>query len=134
MADPTTASDAEPSILDIDQDIIDFEPFLRRKRSSVCPHDEADVDDDLPSLTCRACGAELDPWWFLRRLAHEEIGLFEQMDRLDAHLRAAALRANAKIAALNAEIQRLTEIKNRLWNEQVDGRPLGTLTRRRRRA
>lgn len=120
-------------------DVIDIAPALRRKKISDCDHKLADVDDDVASLTCRDCGHEIDPWWWLRMFAadHER-----ETRRYDAECRkieavqqqhnAWVAKANEDIHRLNDELNHLRNEKNRLWNEQIAGRPLGSIARRRR--
>lgn len=111
---------------------IDLTAYIRRKRMSECTHEFVEVDDSAASLTCVECGAEIDPWWFLRnQAAHfeaQEAQRAKQREQYEAWCR----NANEKAARLQSEIVQLTEQKNRLWNTQIDGRPLGVIARRRR--
>jgi hypothetical protein len=122
--------------------ILDFHAALRRKRTTQCEHQEAEVDVTIASLTCKECGLELDPWWYLRRMAERSEDDYEQFAKLHAAYQAAGdkLRAdyavligrmNGTIERLNGEIAELTKTKNRLWNEQVNDQPLGAQARRR---
>ncbi len=121
-------------------DVIDMLPALRRKKRAECKHASASVDMSAASLTCDACDAELDPWWYLRQLAREperyQAWWDEQKAAHDAWLakaQAFEVRTKERCIALQAEYERLVELKNRLWNEQIDGRPLGTYAMPRRR-
>jgi hypothetical protein len=113
-------------------DIIDLAPRIRRKRMPECTHESVEVDDTAASLTCADCEVELDPWWWLRRQAHDHEAEQKRQAKAQAQLDEWLRTANEKCQALHAEIVRLTEAKNRLWNTQVDGRPLGAITKRRR--
>lgn len=113
-------------------EIIDIATRIKRKRAADCGHLNVEVDDNSASLSCGNCGAELDPWWFLRRMAHDE-------ERENAHWHAEHARitewcaqANATMTRLQREISELTAAKNRLWNERVNDAPLGTQLRKRR--
>lgn len=120
--------------------VIDFQAALRRKRVSECPHDHADVDMDVASISCRDCGHELDPWWFLRKMVvrDEEIEAGHEERRrkweqqMDLHAKWIE-GANATVKRMTDEIQKLYDTKNKLWNEQVNGVPLGALAAGRRR-
>jgi DNA repair exonuclease SbcCD ATPase subunit len=113
-------------------EIIDLQPILRKKAQADCTHQFADVDNSAASLTCRSCGVELDPWWFLRRLANDEEGEWQRVEKQRTEYFTWLQHANEQIQRLNTEIQELTATKNRLWNEHVNGKPLGAQVRRRR--
>lgn len=114
-------------------DVVDLVPLIRRKRSSTCEHLHCEVDDTIASCSCTDCGAELDPWWFLRALAARDESERRQLQKQhDDHV-AWVNSANATIERLNREIRELTAAKNRLWNEQLNGEPLGSIARRSRR-
>lgn len=119
-------SDERPNILDL-------VPRLRARKLRECPHARVEVDPYDPILECADCNAVIDPYVYLRELADE--GATEDAHRREAFekWKSWVATANARLADLNAEIARLTKTKNRLWNEQVNGRPLGTLARRTRR-
>lgn len=113
--------------------VLDLRPAIQRKRSSECAHDYVEIDDTLPSLSCADCGAELDPWWYLRKraaaAADERNEWAEAARRFDGWIAS----TSATIARQHAEIARLTELKNRLWNESINGAPLGSQVKRPRR-
>lgn len=114
--------------------IIEFAPRLAMRRASECAHAHVEVDEDAADLSCTDCGAALDPWWFIRGLAeYEQHERDARQKQIDDHARWVAT-ANETIARLTREVSELTAAKNRLWNEQVNGAPLGTQVRRRRRA
>lgn len=48
------------------------QPVLSVQRDACRHYGVTLVSDNTPSITCRECGAELDPFDVLRRLAHEE--------------------------------------------------------------
>lgn len=120
--------------------VINIVPLIRQRQAQACKHAYVEVDDDAASLTCSACGAELDPWWFLRRMAHDEVRFRAYYAELDNEGKALIAKHNAYLASaneailrLNNEIGALVATKNRLWNESINGVPLGSLARRRRR-
>lgn len=113
-------------------ELLDLVPRLKRKLASECKHRYAEVDDEAASLTCVDCGAELDPWWYIRQLARDADADAEERRVARAHYEQWCAQANAKVARLQGEIAELTNAKNRLWNEQVNGAPLGSQVRRRR--
>lgn len=122
--------------------ILDIRPAIRRKQQAACAHRAVSVDDSARSMTCDDCDAEIDPWWYLRGLARdtEKLGEYRRSieaacDDKIAQCNASIAERNATIVRLNAEVQALVATKNRLWNEQIDGRPLGAImTRPRRRS
>jgi hypothetical protein len=120
--------------------VINIEPFIRRKKRSACHHIHVEVDDDAASLTCIDCDAELDPWWFLRRQAHNREewqasidARRQEMDALVEKHNAWVVKANETIRECNAQIQHLYDVKNRLGNALINGERLGNLARRRPR-
>ncbi len=120
--------------------VISLEPLIRRRKQRACKHVHVEVDDDAASLTCITCDAEIDPWWYIRRLASHEVRVREHYDEINRQGLAAiekhnawVVTANATIQRLNAEIQHLADVKNKLTNESVNGERLGTVARRHRR-
>lgn len=121
-------------------DVIDMLPALRRKKRAECKHVSASVDMTAASLTCDACDAELDPWWYLRQLAREPERYQAWWDQQKAahqewaaKTRALEERTKARCLAMQEECNRLVDLRNRLWSEQVDGKPLGSYAMPRRR-
>ena len=53
--------------------ILEFAPHLKRKREreSACTHENCEIDMNAAELSCADCGAEIDPWWYLRRLVQD---------------------------------------------------------------
>jgi hypothetical protein len=120
--------------------ILDIRPAIRRKRAAACQHSIVTVDDSAASLTCDDCEAEIDPWWYLRGLARDTERLGEYRREIEsgcdakiAECNVAIAKLNATIERLNAEVQKLVETKNRLWNEQINGRALGSIVAHPRR-
>lgn len=122
--------------------MLDLGPALIAKKRSECKHPYALVDDVAASLTCSECGAELDPWTFLRKLAHDEELWRKRFERYrdleakaEAKYREHCASLDAKLKFQTDEINRLIETKNRLWNERdpATGQPIGSLARRSRR-
>lgn len=122
--------------------ILDLGPALLAKKHRECNHPYALVADNEASLTCNECGAELDPWWFLRRQANDEESWrkrYERYAKLEdtarANYEALCRRLQDKIDNLTAEVNSLIKERNRLWNMAIpgDGRPLGSVTRRPRK-
>lgn len=120
-------------------DVIDLRPLIRARKASDCTHPYVSVSEIEASLTCDECDAELDPWWFIRKMANDQARWDKftsdnqkASDDVVARHTAWMAKANEDIARYNAEIQQLVSEKNRLWNEQINGRPLGAQARRAR--
>lgn len=117
--------------------VLDLAPMLRRKRAGACKHPTVLIDDGAASATCEDCGAEIDPWLLLRQIANER----DDYDaRIDAELAAKLAEANAhldklrrQLAYYTDEVNELIERRNRLWHEQINGKPLGTYRKTRAR-
>ena len=123
-------------------DIIDLGPRLLARKQADCTHTRALVCDTTASLTCDECGAEIDPWWYLRKLANDEsilrtnVERYSQLeDQAKVKYEAAVKRMNEHLERLTNEVNHLINERNRLWNLAVpgDGRPLGSVSRRTRR-
>lgn len=117
--------------------VLDLQPLIQRKRAKDCLHQVVSVDDNIMSLTCDGCGSEIDPWWYLRKLANEPARWQEytaKQQEIVRKLDAEIARQRVVIGKYAAEITDLVDTKNRLANEQFEGRPLGNYVRRRRRA
>ena len=117
--------------------VLDLAPLLRRKKASACKHRSASVDDESPSLTCDDCEAEIEPWWFIRRMAKESEVVRAEWDAVIADGEARMAEGNARISKLNEQITKLNtelvalqDLKNRLSNEQFGGRLLGHIVKR----
>jgi hypothetical protein len=120
--------------------ILDLTSRLRRKKQTECQHDGCEVDDTAASLTCANCGAEIDPWLFIRQQARHAERYAERLAAAEREIAAKYDEGNGKIAKqnetimrLNAEIQQLTSLKNELWNTRVEGWQLGMVASRRRK-
>jgi len=121
-------------------DIIDLRPYIRRKQQLACSHQHVEVGHEGDaSLACTDCGAEIDPWWFIRRLGDWEHRLKERhrdyivaYDTKVKEGEALVAKLNATIARLNGEISHLYDVRNRLSNESVNGQRLSAAARRRR--
>jgi hypothetical protein len=62
----------EAAVIDLDEARVKLaDTPLRSKPSDYCGHKFADIDRNKRTLTCRKCGAYLDPFNFLNGLAHE---------------------------------------------------------------
>lgn len=123
------SDDAPP---DPDHKLLDFEQFVKRRKAAECDHGHVTVDEVLPQLTCDDCGADLDPWWYIRALAAQE-------DEQRAHRAAQrerytkwAAQVRAQVEHYRTQIEDLVATKNRLANEWVDGQRVGSQVRRRR--
>lgn len=121
-------------------EVLDFQAFLKRKKITACDHPTCLVDEDVASLTCQECGHEIDPWWYLRKLANNpeifERQFLEQQARIvkqNQEIIDICTTANATIARLNEDIAHLYAVKDRLGNERIEGRPLGAIAARVRR-
>jgi hypothetical protein len=113
--------------------VLDLRPRLLAKKLRDCTHDNVEIDPDDPVLDCAACGATLDPYVYIRKLATAEEAARAERAMQWAQYTEWTNRANGQLARLHREIAELTEKKNRLWNEPINGRPLGSVPRRRRR-
>lgn len=124
-------------------DVIDIRPRLRARRAKTCKHACVTVDFEIASLTCDDCEAEIDPWWWIRKVAKDDIDLRESADRAVAakyaEMEEAVRKHNAWVATANetidrknAEIRALYDTKNRLANEVINGVRVGSVTRRTR--
>lgn len=56
---------------DAGADIIDLPLWVTQRKRGPCTHPGAAVDMTAASLSCTECKAEIDPWWYLRRMAQE---------------------------------------------------------------
>ena len=117
-----------------DPALLDLGPRLLARKRSTCAHPSIEIDDELPSLTCAECGAEIDPYAHLRELADSEHAWYAHLDELRTKYRDEHTRLSAKIRHLVDEVNALVAKKNQLWNERApDGRLLGQVMRRPRR-
>ena len=119
--------------------ILDLVPMIRRRQKSGCEHLHVEIGDPEASLTCCDCGAELDPWLYLRTLANDperwekrEGDYHARWVQIEAEHNAWLARINETRQRLAAEIQHLTDVKNRLSNEMIGDARLGSLAARRR--
>jgi len=118
--------------------VVDLLPLIRARQISLCPHTSVTVDETIAELTCSACQRSLDPWWYLRRLAHDsaewvaaykrQAEAFQRM--VDDH-NAWVTHVNKKRAELQQEIIDLTRQRDDLWNTPVHGVALINYRRRR---
>lgn len=125
-------------------DVIDIKPFLKRKKERECEHHRVLVGMKSAELTCDECSAELDPWWYLRKLVEREEAWDACLAAQTKYLEDQRARGNAiitemseRIARLTREVTRLQDTKNKLINESHNGRLLGAIVahpRRKRRA
>jgi hypothetical protein len=107
-------------------DVIDIAPHLKHRRSKDCEHAHCTVDDEIADLACDDCGAQLDPWWFIRRAAKQPEFAQAELDRLEAifdkrqrEWESWVRIANAELARLSVEVQRLRDLKHDLRNERL---------------
>lgn len=122
-------------------DLLDLQPRIRERKASACEHMHIEVSLVEAELECVDCGANLDPWWYLRKLATDDAAQraydaeFRQIVQTHERTAKEALaKINADIVTVAAELNRLREIKSELCNELMpDGRPLGAHAPRRRR-
>lgn len=124
----------------LDRTVIDLGAYVAKKKQRDCQHLRVEVDDAAAELACLECGADLDVWWYMRRLASDEVEQVtrikkyeSEIDRLHKRAHALSVRYQAELDRQHEEIRRLIETKNRLWNEQIQGRPLGSYVGKRRR-
>ena len=124
-------------------DVIDIAPRIRLRDQAQCKHRHVAVDDDAAELECTDCGKPLDPWWYIRSLAHNakewrayNAELEAQRDALTAKHEEWVRKANETIARLNGEIRHLTDTKNHLQNTHIATPAgylrVGTVARKRR--
>lgn len=122
-------------------DILDLKPLIRARAAAACTHEYVAVDMTSAELECVDCGAPLDPWWYIRKLAESDAAFRAHMAEMQSRFDAILLDGNAKIELLNAQIQRknaevcrLTDAWNDLANRTTpDGKILGNVARKRRR-
>ena len=91
-------------------DVIEFAPFLKRKRFGLCSHPSFEVSDTEADLTCTACEKQIDPWWVLRRLAQDDERVAVQLSvaRQEVKRLAGEIEALKKErASLMAKVRRL---------------------------
>lgn len=102
-------------------ELLDLRPRLRARQQATCPHPRVVVDLTVAQLECEECHGSIDPWWWLRKMASEEMNLRASTEAACAlkveECNQTIDRTNKIIARLNAEIADLTAIKNRLANE-----------------
>jgi len=104
--------------------ILDLIPMIRRRQKAGCEHLHVEVGDPEASLTCCDCGAELDPWQYIRTLANAPERWEEERAQYDAAWDKLVKEHEAWLARVN--------VKNRLSNEQIGDARLGSLAARRR--
>lgn len=128
-----------PTLSALPGKILDLRPLLRRKKESGCSHDYATVSMTAAELCCDDCGADLDPWTFLRELCkHDEqmISWRQEQERaVDAKIEEGnkiIADMNERIQRYNAQISHLVDVKNKLANERVGDRRLEEVARRHR--
>jgi hypothetical protein len=112
--------------------ILDIRPRIRRKQQADCRHLHVTVSMNTAVLTCDDCDSDLDPWLMLREICKSDEDILawrlEQERKLDEKIEdgnKAIARMNDTIMQLNAEISRLNDVKNKLYNERVGDRLLG---------
>jgi len=117
--------------------LLDLQPRLRLKLQASCSHQFVSVDMSAADLTCDECGAEIDPWWYLRDLAkrndahlawHQKV-IDDVNQRVDA-FNADIADMNDRIRKLNDEINRLNNRRLELANTTVNGIRVGSRRRR----
>lgn len=106
--------------------VLDLRPRLRARQQESCSHPRVVVSLTLAQLECEECHGSIDPWWWLRKMATEEMNLRASTEAACAlkveECNAAIDRANGIITRLRVEIADLTAIKNRLANESRGAR------------
>lgn len=119
--------------------ILDLRPLLQRKKETGCQHLCASVSMTTAELSCDDCGADLDPWLFLRDQCQRDEALIswrqEQERAVDAKIEEGnkiIADMNERIQRYNAQISHLVDVKNKLANERVGDRRLEEMARRHR--
>ena len=122
---------------DTQETVIDFCQALRRRQQGQCLHKNVEVSFESADLSCIDCGAPMDPWTYIRALCDEthtfcveRLAKKKEMDEWLEKVRRIELEHTERIARLNAEVNRLTEIWYELANRSVDGRLLVHIARR----
>lgn len=59
-------------------DVVDLLPLIRTRQAETCEHLHVEVSPTVAELTCTGCQCEIDPWWYLRSLAHREAEIVER--------------------------------------------------------
>lgn len=76
--------------------VIRLDQWIKRRQRATCAHIEVVIDDDHPSLECVTCGAEVDPYHWIRKLAERAEEWAASWDAVQQD----------KLAAINREIER----------------------------
>lgn len=121
-------------------DVVNLLPRIAARRRAMCSHDSSVIDYDVAELECADCGAPLDPWWVLRKMARDDsdrvdrwIGqVMAESERIVAEANERIANLNETIRRLNAEVQSLSDAADRLRNETIGGVRVGNVARRRR--
>lgn len=127
--------------LDGDTDLVDLNPLLRKRRQSTCEHPTVLVDETLADLECEECGKQVNPYWFIARIAEDwesdARALREYEAQIKEHEAAAQKQHEQNIASMNyraerlrLEIETLEAKKCQLMAEQVGGQALGQQVKR----
>lgn len=114
--------------------VLDLNPVLRVRRQSGCPHEVVVVDEALAHLACEACEKEINPYWWIQRLAAEWSATCDRIDKHEDEMREQHERniamMNHRAAQLAAEIDTLEAKKRQLMHERVGDQALGQQVKR----
>lgn len=123
---------------------IDLNPLLRRRRQAACDHPSVLIDASLADLECEVCGKQINPYWFIERLAEGWNEGAKRLEEYDARIKEHEAKMieqhernisimNARAAQLRADVQTLEAKRRQLMLEDVGGKPLGVQVKRWRR-
>ena len=91
--------------------VLEFKPVVKRGRPGTCHHPTFTVSETEANLLCRACDAEIDPWWALRHIArnHENIEYRLRAARDETHrLIEQVVELRRQKANLKSQLRRAT--------------------------
>lgn len=91
------------------------QPGLEKKLGEQCHHHGAfEVADHDMSITCKVCGAEMDPYVVLRKIAHREVNFCYTLNALreeTSRLTAEIPKLKAKRSTLKREVRRGQDVE-----------------------
>lgn len=90
-------------------------PGLSKKMGGECYHHGTfEVADHTMSVTCKLCGAEMDPFTVLRKIAHREVNFCYQLNSLreeSSRLAAEIPKLKARRSTLKRDVRRRQDVE-----------------------